>query len=145
MKKYILIIILILLVNVFFAQKGTLKIVVTDIESNKGTINAVLYDEAGKLGFLKNIESAHQKKIVKINNKQVAIVFTNVPYGTYAVSIFHDENNNGKIDRTQIGFPAEPWGISGNKFVIGPPKFKDGKFKINSVSKTIKIKMKSFL
>jgi uncharacterized protein (DUF2141 family) len=50
-----------------------------------------------------------------------------------------------RLDRNPVGFPAEPWGISMNKFVMGPPKFKDAKFKINSKTKTIKIKMKSFL
>lgn len=145
MKKYTLYILLFFSTNIIYSQKGTLKIIVTDIESNKGTINAALYNEAGKSGFLKNVEAAHQKKIVKINNKKVALVFNNVPYGTYAVSIFQDENTNMKLDRTSVGFPAEPWGISGNKFVMGPPKFNDGKFKINSKNKTIKIKMKSFL
>jgi len=145
MKKYTLYILLFFLTNIISAQKGTLKIIVTDIDSNKGTINAALYNEKGKSGFLKNIESACQKKIVKINNKNVALTFTNVPYGNYAVSIFQDENKNMKLDRTSVGFPAEPWGVSGNKFVMGPPKFKDGKFNINSKTKTIKIKMKSFL
>jgi len=144
MIKQIIFIAVMFVANISFSQKGTLKIIVTDIETNKGTINAALYNEAGKSGFLKNIESAHQKKIVKISNKKVALVFYNVPYGTYAVSIFQDENTNMKLDRSSIGFPAEPWGISGNKFVMGPPKFNDGKFKIDSKNKTIKIKMKSF-
>ncbi len=145
MIKNIVFIALMFVANISFSQKGTLKIIVTDIESNKGTINAALYNESGKSGFLKNIESAHQKKIVKISNKQVALVFYNIPYGTYAVSIFQDENTNMRLDRSPVGFPAEPWGISMNKFVMGPPKFKDAKFKINSKTKTIKIKMKSFL
>jgi len=66
--------------NVFFTQNGTLKVVITDVESNEETINATVYDEAGKFGFLKNIELAHQKNIVKINNMQIALVFSNVPY-----------------------------------------------------------------
>ena len=131
--------------NISFAQKGTLKIIVTDIESNKGTINIALYNESGKSGFLKNIESAYQKKITRVNNKKAGITFANIPYGTYAISLFQDENNNMKLDRSSVGFPAEPWGISMNKFVMGPPKFKDAKFKMNTKIKTIKIKMKSFL
>ena len=145
MKKYTLYILLFFITTVGYAQKGTLRIIVTDIESNEGTINAALYNEKGKSGFLKNIESAHQKKIVKINNKNVELIFYNIPYGTYAVSIFQDENKNMKLDRSSVGFPAEPWGISMNKFAMGPPKFKDAKFKIDSKTKTIKIKMKSFL
>lgn len=128
-----------------FAQKGTLKIVVTNIKSNIGTINVVLYNEENKENFPKKSEFASEKTIVKVNNKKAAIIFNDLPYGTYAVSIFHDENSNGKIDRTFIGFPAEPFGISGDRFFIGPPKFKHGQFQISSPEKIIQIKVKSLL
>jgi uncharacterized protein (DUF2141 family) len=43
--------------------------------------------------------------------------------GSYAVSLFHDENRNGKLD-TFVGIPREGFGFSRNPVVrFGPPKF----------------------
>ena len=130
--------------NVSFSQKGTLKIIVTDIKSHNGTINVALYNEEGKSGFLKNIETAYQKKIVKISDKKASIIFTNIPYGTYAISLFQDENTNMKLDRTNVGIPVEPWGVSGNTKGIAPPKFKDAKFDFKEKNKILTIKMRVF-
>ena len=128
-----------------FAQTGSLKITISDIESNDGNIKVALFDESKSEAFLKKIDLAYRKKIVIIKNEKAEVTFTNIPYGTYAVILFHDENNNGEIDRSSIGFPIEPYGVSGNKFVIGPPDFNDCKFKIKSSFKTISIGLKSFI
>lgn len=125
------------------AQTGTLKLVVTNIENNKGTINIALFDEANESKFLKDPKFAVQREIVKISNGQAGVLFYNIPFGTYAISVFHDENNNGKIERTFIGFPSEAIGISGNKLIFGHPDFEDCKFVLNSEEKRILIKLKS--
>ncbi|MDR2086592.1 MAG: DUF2141 domain-containing protein, partial [Dysgonamonadaceae bacterium] len=52
-------------------------------------------------------------------------------HGDYAVSIFHDENDNYKLDTGMFGIPVEKTGFSNNaKGVMGPPKFKDCVVKI---------------
>lgn len=126
-------------------QTGSLKITITDIKSNDGNIKVALFDQENSIGFLKKLDLAYQKKLVTINNKYAVVTFMNIPYGTYAVSLFHDENNNGEIDRSSIGFPVEPYGVSGNKFVIGPPEFNDCKFNIDSSDKSIEVRLKSFM
>lgn len=145
MKKIIYSSILILLSASVFAQTGSLKITISDIGSNDGNIKVALFDQNNREGFLKELNLAVHKKKVLIHNKSATVVFSDIPYGVYAVSLFHDKNNNGEIDRSSIGFPIEPYGVSGNKFVIGAPKFNDCKFKIDSSLKTINIVMKSFL
>jgi len=40
--------------------------------------------------------------------------FPGVAAGTYAVSAFHDENSNGKLDRNFMGIPREGVGASNN-------------------------------
>ena len=37
-----------------------------------------------------------------------------VPEGTYAVSIWHDEDANGEFDRAENGMPLDGWALSGN-------------------------------
>lgn len=35
-----------------------------------------------------------------------------LPEGSYAIAVFHDLNNNGKLDRNLWGIPTEPYGFS---------------------------------
>jgi uncharacterized protein (DUF2141 family) len=46
-----------------------------------------------------------------------------IAHGTWALSVFHDENGNGKLD-TMLGVPKEGFGFSRNPpLTFGPPKF----------------------
>ncbi|MNT83012.1 hypothetical protein D3C72_2228260 [compost metagenome] len=55
--------------------------------------------------------------------------------------VYHDENNNGKLDKNFIGMPKEPVACSNNaKGFMGPPKYEDAKFIITADTKmTIKM------
>lgn len=48
-----------------------------------------------------------------------------VPHGTVAVRVFHDENGNGELDQNLLGIPKEGYGFSNNPRVMGPASFKD--------------------
>jgi uncharacterized protein (DUF2141 family) len=43
--------------------------------------------------------------------------------GRYAIAVFHDTNGNGKIDRSFIGLPQEPYGFSNDIGRRGFPNF----------------------
>jgi uncharacterized protein (DUF2141 family) len=52
-----------------------------------------------------------------------AIRFAGFAPGTYAVTMFHDENGNRKLDKT-IGIPREGFGFSRNPVIrFGAPRF----------------------
>lgn len=53
-----------------------------------------------------------------IRNGQASFQFRDLPAGTYAAVVFHDENGNGTIDHGAFGFPSEPLGFS-NGFSLG--------------------------
>lgn len=58
-----------------------------------------------------------EKAIVKgypVQHKgDMTIALSDVPYGTYAVALFHDLNNNGVLDQNVLGVPREPYAFSG--------------------------------
>lgn len=55
--------------------------------------------------------------------------FAEVPPGTYAMSAFHDENGNKKLDTNLLGMPKEGVCASNQaKGVMGPPKWKAASF-----------------
>ncbi|WP_221792419.1 DUF2141 domain-containing protein [Aquisediminimonas sediminicola] len=60
--------------------------------------------------------------------------FGDLPYGRYALSLIHDENNNAKLD-TRLGIPFEGFGFSNNPVILfGPPSFRAASFLIDSAT-----------
>lgn len=48
--------------------------------------------------------------------------------GYYAITLLHDTNKNGIMDKGFLGIPAEAFGFSNNpRIIAGPPSFKDTK------------------
>ncbi len=85
----------------------TLTIEISGMKSNKGTVLVALYKN--KEDFLKK---QFRGDVAKIKNKKAITVFKNLVPGIYAVSLFHDENNNQKMDTNFFGIPKEPYGTS---------------------------------
>lgn len=108
------------------AQEFKLEIEVNGFKNNNGKAKINLYNTQESF-MKKGIKSV---KTVLKNNKTYA-VFTDLPKGIYAVSMFHDENANGEIDTNFIGIPTEGYGTSNDaKGFMGPPKYEDAKFEL---------------
>ena len=88
-------------------------------------------------GFL---EKSIQTKSTLAIGQKVVITF-DLPPGKYAVSSYHDINQNNKLDRYFIGKPKEPYGFSNNVRPLGPPDFEDCQFILNNSQKTLSIKL----
>ena len=87
-------------------------------------------------------DSAIAYKKAAVVDQKAQIVFTNLPHGSYGVSIYHDENANGKMDKNAMGIPKEAYGFSNNaKGFFGKPGYKDVLFQLNSAEKQIAIKL----
>ena len=123
----------ILATSTFFAQNHKIEVEIKGFKNDKGAAMIGLYNTEDS--FMRTgIKSA--KTIVK--NKKTYAVFTNVPAGTYAISMFHDENANGKIDRNFVGIPKEGYGTSNDaKGFMGPPKYEDAKFELTADKKLV--------
>ena len=142
MKKvvlsFIVTIVTILLVAVY-AQAGTLTVEVSGIKETKGMISVGLYSD--KEGF-PDKGKEYKGKDVEVTDQTIVYTFKDVPFGTYAIAIFHDTNSNTKLDKNFLGIPKEGYAFSNNVFgALGlPPSFKDASFKVAG-NKTVKIKM----
>ena len=107
-----------------------LTIEVNGIKNNQGKIFIAIYDSEET--FLNKASGI----IAEIKDKKSTGIFKGLKKGTYAVSFFHDENNNQKMDTKIFGIPKEPYGFSNGAFgFMGPPKFKDAKFNLDSNKK----------
>lgn len=76
----------------------SLTINVEKLRNSEGIVQFALYN---KEGSIPDEDFKKCYKIVKANivNGSSTITFIDIPVGKYAVNIFHDENNNGKIDK----------------------------------------------
>jgi len=75
-------------------------------------------------------------RTVKASGNDVTVVFENLKPGHYAVSTFHDENDNEKLDTNFFGIPKELYGFSNNaKGSLGPPSFDKARVKIEADKK----------
>ncbi len=141
--QQLVILIIMLISSTLFSQtseetKGQDIIVnMSNFDSNDGKVLVGLYDSETNW-----LSKRIMGDIVKLENKQCQVVFKNVPEGTYAVSIFHDENDNNKLDTNFLGIPKEDTGCSNNAPArFGPPKWKDAKFEVKNETVTQNIKL----
>jgi uncharacterized protein (DUF2141 family) len=121
---------------------ATLTVHVIWARNAKGRIRAALF--SGADGFPNDASKAVQTQFADIDpqTSSAQIVFTNVPDGVYAVSVFHDENMNQKLDKSFMGVPKEGYGASNNpKKKMGPPNFAETKFQVNGTQQTLEIKL----
>jgi len=109
---------------------ATLTIAVGNIESDVGNMNFAVYDN--KKDWLG--DDVVQKRSLVVSEQLVDGVITTrfeLEPGDYAVSVHHDDNDNGKMDTNFIGIPKEPTGLSNGAVPkFGPPKYKDAVFSL---------------
>jgi uncharacterized protein (DUF2141 family) len=104
---------------------------VSNLKNNIGIVQIALYNKEGTIPD-KAQNQYFLKKRVKPTDKQIRTTFKNLPKGRYAVSIFHDENNNGRIDKGFL-LPEEGVGLSNFDSIdfLHLPNFKSASFELN--------------
>lgn len=93
-------------------------------------------------------EESYMKKAVHFQNIPVSekgtmtVSIKDISFGTYAISLFHDQNGNGKLDSNWMRIPKEPYGFSQNAAAtFGPPKFRKAAFQHGHATTKVKIKL----
>jgi uncharacterized protein (DUF2141 family) len=89
------------------------KVEVTGFRNDKGQLGCSLWN--GPQGFPRDDSHILKHVWAPINAARGECVFNGpFPAGDYAVTLFHDENKNGKFDSNMIGYPLEGYGFSNN-------------------------------
>jgi uncharacterized protein (DUF2141 family) len=78
---------------------------VVGLHNDKGHVFCALYASAE--GFPKDSQKAIRRDTSSISDQKASCEFSLIEPGTYAVSVFHDENSNGKLDTNFLGIPRE--------------------------------------
>ncbi len=80
-----------------------------------------------------------KKKIISDTVK----ILTELPEGNYAISVYHDENLDSKLNTNFLGAPSEDYGFSNNaRRIFSAPSFQEALFKIDSLNTFHSIQIK---
>jgi uncharacterized protein (DUF2141 family) len=100
------------------AQAQNLKINIENIVTSGGSIYISVYDRSE--AFM-DVAKALDKRVIAVKAKgSVSLNLTGLKAGDYAISCYHDLNDNGKLDSNFLGIPTEPYAFSNNT----RPKFR---------------------
>lgn len=120
-----------------------LEVKLTGMRNTKGSVLYLVFKSAD--GFPGDAKKSVKQGKIKASEAKNGILITDLVPGTYAITITHDENNNGKLDTNFVGIPKEGFAFSKNpKVTVGAPSFSQCKFD-SSESREISIKMNHLL
>lgn len=117
---------------------GTLTVRVVGLDSDDGNVQVELttaqnYEGTGSV----------RRAELPIQDRTARWTLRGVPYGTYAVSLYHDQNDNDELDTNVFGVPQEPYGFSNDaRGTTGRPDFEEAAFTLSSDSRSITITAK---
>ena len=119
-------------------QKSVIHVDIDGLRSDQGQVLCALFSSAADFPKRADRAVAHAKS--GISGRHATCEFQGVSPGTYAVSVFHDENSNGKLDTKFMGIPREGVGASNNaKGRFGPPRFSAAAVQYSGGRKDLKI------
>lgn len=106
----------------------SLTVNLTGLQKEKGSVMVGLFNVEDKW-----LTENFAGEASSITSGMAKVTFTNLPKGEYAISTFHDIDEDGELGTNAIGIPNEPYAFSNNaKGLFGPASFKDSKFEVNS-------------
>lgn len=122
-------------------ETSSIQLEISGLQEAKGNLYVSVYDsEDDWLG--ENTVARKQVTIEESREGELVTTELQLPQGDYALSIYHDSNNNGDLDTNFIGIPKEPVALSNNaRPKFGPPKYKDAVFSLGAETVVQRIDM----
>ena len=144
--RFILPLLLVLLASPAHAQTpdstGTLVVIVTGFETDDGTARIRL--DATASAFAGDSDEASFERATAASIEDGTVVWTvdALPWGQYAASAYHDEDDDGELNTNLFGAPSEPFGFSNDAHArFGRPDFTEAAFRFAAPRDTIRFRV----
>ncbi len=99
---------------------GSLSVEVSGLKDSEGQVCLSLFDSGA--GFPDNGDAVVATQCIDASSP--TFTFESLSMGTYAVTVFHDENGDEQINRATFGIPTEGFGFSRNPAIeTSAPEF----------------------
>jgi uncharacterized protein (DUF2141 family) len=122
------------------ATEGEVTATVTGLRSARGNLIACITQRAD--AFPDCDKDSKARSLTVPAGATVELRFGPLPNGRYAISLFHDENGNGKLDK-RLMIPREGYGFSRDAPVrMGPPSFANAVFAVTGEASHQSIRMR---
>jgi uncharacterized protein (DUF2141 family) len=115
-------------------------VVATHFRNNRGRAGFALF--SSEEGFPDDHTKAFRRAWVDIQDSRSSVTFHEIPFGRYAITVFHDENSNGRLDKNWIGLPKEGYGVANDLAITGSPQFARAAFLLAAETMTVDIRMR---
>lgn len=114
---------------------------VPNIENSTGTVACALFESPE--GFpTEFLHSATHIMMMKIQDTEARCSFLDIPPGTYALAVIHDENMDGKLNTNFLGVPTEGYGFSsGAEAGMSAPSFEAASFSYDGQTLDLTIRL----
>lgn len=118
---------------------------VSGVASATGKLTVHVYNDPDPKVFLKREFLIIRQDLANQQPGQVAQVSIPLPPGEYAISAYHDRNDNGKIDSNLIGVPSEPYGWANRVHPKwSPPAWKDVRVTVAAGMNPVEIEVRDW-
>jgi uncharacterized protein (DUF2141 family) len=121
------------------AHAAGLDLTITDLRTQQGSLRIAIADSAAGWS---DTEKAVAGTARKPQGNEETFHFPDLPPGSYAVMVMHDENDNGKLDSNFMGMPIEGYGFSNNPGVMRKPTFEEARFELGADGGAITVRLR---
>ncbi len=121
------------------ATPGEVRVEVATLHSSKGHVLCALFDSEDAY---KQLRPAMRLVVDPVQPVTIC-TFHDVAPGPYLVSAVHDENDNGKLDKSLFGMPKESYGVSNNHtYALKGPDFAESVVQLGDGLNSISIRLR---
>ena len=118
-----------------------LQVSISGASSETGSIRILVFSKPS--GFPDQVKQAVRSISLPSKNGKASFKLTDLPTGTYAIGVIHDQDNNGKLSTNAVGYPTEKFGFSNNpKVYFGPPSFEKAAFVLGKTAVLVEISLR---
>lgn len=117
-----------------------LNITFSNIKKAEGKLFVALFKKG--IGYPDKHELASTWEVLDVNMPETVWTVEVDEESDYAVTVYHDVNNNGRLDKNWMGVPTEPMGFSNDvRPVFSAPSYLSASFVPKNVPNGITIRL----
>jgi len=121
-------------------ERSAFQLIIEGIDEESGEIRIAMFDS--KEAYDEKEDPIHAV-VLEVDDTTLEWNDDDLPYGNYAIAVYHDKNTNGELDTNLLGIPKEAYGFSNNaRGRFGPASWSDAHFKINSAQSEMVVEIK---
>jgi len=118
-------------------QTGNIEVTIEGITKENGKMIIALFDNRQDF----NITPIKYFNEPVNGKNSITVTFPDVPYNSYAISVYQDLNDNGKLEKNFLGIPTEPYGFSNNPKIITGPSYEKSIFSLKKKTLQLNIQL----